>query len=308
MGTLRFKARLAGRFLYLCIRKPSFRVGFLIAGVQKAGTSSLYRLLHQHPNIGLSSAKEVKFFDNDIIVDWSKPTYNWYHSYFPRKPGKTILGEATPNYIYWPSALERIKVYNPDVKLIFLFRDPIDRAYSAWCHQKGKGREPLTFADAIRSGRARITGERDSASRYFSYVEKGFYAQQLSRALELFPKANILTLESQELNLDPSLLMERIGPFLGLEATNQTFTPVHENTRSQDANALPPSAADVKLLADLFAPELEKFSKIVDLSIDHWPTCRVLSGSASAEEVAADLAEPGFAKTSRQPAGSDHIH
>src|SRR6476660_7268349 len=158
-ANLLFNTRLAGRGLYLRVRKPlaSFRVGFLIAGVSKAGTSSLYYLLQQHTNIGLSVVKEVKFF-NDITVDWCNPNYNLYHRYFPCMLGKIILGEATPGYIYWPEALKRIKVYNPDMRLIFLFRDPIERAYSSWCHNKRAGRrEPLTFAEAIRSGRARVT-------------------------------------------------------------------------------------------------------------------------------------------------------
>ena len=292
-ANLLFNTTLAGRGLYLRVRKPpaSFRVGFLIAGVSKAGTSSLYYLLQQHTNIGLSVVKEVKFF-NDITVDWCNPNYNLYHRYFPCMLGKIIWGEATPGYIYWPEALERIKVYNPDMRLIFLFRDPIERAYSSWCHNKRAGRrEPLTFAEAIRSGRARVTSGRGA----FSYVEKRFYARHLSRALKLFPKANILTLESQQL-LEVSLLMGKINPFLGLGTTNQTFTPVHKNKRSQRAkNWSPPSAADVKLLAELFAPELEKFSNIVDFSIGHWPTSRVLRGSASAEETAANLVEPGFA-------------
>ena len=296
-ANLLFKTRLAGRGLYLRVPSASFRVGFLIAGVPRAGTTSLYYLLHQHTSIGLPVVKEVNFFNNDIAVDWCKPDYNLYHRYFPCKLGKTIFGEATPNYIYWPNALERIKVYNPNMRLIFLFRDPIERTYSAWCQKKRSGKEALPFADVIRSERARITSERGPPNRYFFYVERGFYARHLSRALELFPNANILTLESQRLNLDLSLFMGQISHFLGLGTTNQTFTPIHKNKRSQKArNWSPPSAADVKLLADLFAPELERFSNIVDFSIGHWPTSRILSGSASAEEIAANLAEPGFAE------------
>jgi Sulfotransferase domain len=282
---------------YLASRSPvSFRVGFLIAGVQKAGTFSLFQLLRQHPKIGVSTTKEVHFFDDDTTVDWSKPAYDRYHGYFANKPGKTIFGEATPIYIYWPNALERIKAYNPDIKLILLFRDPIDRAYSAWCHQKRKGREALTFADAIRSGRERVTNACDFANRHFSYVERGFYARQLSRVFEEFPKANVLALESRQLAVAPSRLVQMISTFLGLEPTTQTFTPPHANKRSRDANALPPSPDDIRLLTHLFAPELAKFAKLINFSIDHWLTSRLLSGSASAEEAAAELAEPGFGK------------
>ncbi len=107
------------------------RVDFLIAGVQKGGTFSLYRLLERHPEISLSKAKEVHFFDNGEI-DWSSPRYGPYHRNFPRWREGQVRGEATPIYIYWPEALERIRTYNPDIKLILLLRDPIERTYSAW--------------------------------------------------------------------------------------------------------------------------------------------------------------------------------
>ena len=274
----------------------SFRVDFLIAGVQKAGTFSLFQLLRQHPNIGTSDVKEVHFFDDETKVDWSKPAYDRYHSHFANKPGKRIFGEATPIYIYWPNALERIKAYNPDIKLILLFRDPIDRAYSAWCHQKKKGRETLTFAEAIRTGRERVTNECNFARRHFSYVERGFYARQLSRVLEEFPKANVLTLESRQLAVAPSRVVQMTSMFLGLDSISQSLPPTHANKRSTDISALPPSAEDIRLLADLFAPDLEEFVRLVDFSIDHWLTFRLLSGSASPEEAAAELAEPGFGK------------
>jgi hypothetical protein len=274
----------------------SFRVGFLIAGVQKAGTFSMFQLLRQHPNVGTSNIKEVHFFDDDVAVDWSKPAYDRYHSHFENKPGKTIFGEATPIYIYWPKALERIKAYNPDIKLILLFRDPIDRAYSAWCHQMKKGRETLTFADAIRSGRERITDVCNFAKRHFSYVERGFYARQLSRVLEEFPKANVLALESRQLAVAPSRVVQTTSMFLGIDSTGQSLTPSHANKRSSDTNRLPPSAEDIRLLVDLFALDLEVFVRLVDFSVDHWLTFRLLRGSVSKEEAAAELTEPGFGK------------
>jgi hypothetical protein len=84
--------------------------------------------------------------------------------------------------------------------------------------------------------------------------------------------------------------------FLGLDSISQSLTPTHANKRSSDANRLPPSAEDIRLLVDLFAPDLEKFVSLVDFSIDHWLTFRLLSGSVSPKEAAAELAEPGFGK------------
>jgi hypothetical protein len=273
----------------------SFRVGFLIAGVQKAGTSTLFQLLRQQAEIGMSTTKEIHFFDDDT-VNWAKPAYDRYHRYFAIEPGKAIFGEATPIYIFWPNALERIKAYNPEIKLILLFRDPIDRAYSAWCHQTRKGRENLSFAEAIRDGRRRVSDGSDFSSRHFSYVERGLYALQLGRAFTQFPRTNVLSLDSRQLVAGPSCLLQSVSEFLGLRTAIERITPPHANRRSSDVRLLPPSADDVRLLAQVFAPQLESFAKLVHFSIDHWLTLRLLSGTASAEELAEELAQPGFGK------------
>src|SRR5947209_10359468 len=165
-------------------RQEKFRVGFLIAGVQKADTSSLFDILAQHSGIGPSRRKEVHYFDDESL-DWLRPDYNRYHTWFERQPGKSIYGEATPIYVYWPTSLDRVREYNPSMKLVILFRDPVQRAYSHWCSERRKGREPRSFAHAIREGRARLSNPStlDDAQRWHSYVERGWYAHQLSRAL-----------------------------------------------------------------------------------------------------------------------------
>jgi hypothetical protein len=192
-------------------------VDFLIAGVQKAGTFSLYRLLERHPEIALSKAKEVHFFDNETI-DWSSPPYRQYHRNFPRWRQGRVRGDATPIYIYWPEALERIRAYNPDIKLILLLRDPIERTYSAWCHQRRKGRGTLSFSAAIREGRTRIDDAKGFGNRHFSYVERGFYAAQLARAVEVFSSSNVLVLDSRNLSRDPGALLAQAANFLGVGA------------------------------------------------------------------------------------------
>jgi hypothetical protein len=276
-------------------------VGFLIAGVQKGGTYSLFRLLGQHPEIGLSRSKEVHFFDDEVRVDWSKPAYHRYHRSFSPRNDKKIFGEATPVYIYWPKALDRIKAYNPDFKIILLFRDPIGRAYSAWCHERRKGRDTLPFSEAIRSGRVRIRGPLDVTNRYFSYIERGLYGEQLSRALDLFPAANVLALDSREVSTTPSALVNRVAQFLGLTAQSATCEAVHANRRASGAGVATPSADDIRLLTDVFAPDLERFSRLVDFPIESWPAARVMGGLMSPEEVVEELAQPGFSARVLKP-------
>ena len=272
-----------------------FRVGFLIAGVQKGGTYSLYRLLERHPEIGLSKSKEVHFFDDEASVDWSRPRYDRYHRNFSIDRRSRVFGEATPIYIYWPGSLERIRAYNPNTKLILLFRDPIERAYSAWCHQRRKSREPLSFSEAIREGRARISDPQGLGNRHFSYVERGFYAKQLRRALDLFPASNILSLDSSQLSRDPRALVQQVVRFLGLSEPNGVIEAIHANKRAPLKESDVVRADDVTLLADLFAGDVAELVERVDFSIEHWPISRLVRGEVLANDVASRLAKPGFA-------------
>ena len=171
----------------------------------------------------------------------------------------------------------------------------IGRAYSAWCHQRRKGREELSFSDAIRRGRARITGLLDASNRHFSYVERGFYAAQLNRALNFFSASNILVLDSRQLSLNPSAILKRVAEFLDLDAPSGNPMAVHANRRSQDASTVPPTPDDIELLVDLFGSDIEAFASLVDFPIEGWPTCRVMRGYMSPKEAAEEFAKPGFA-------------
>ena len=279
-------------------------VDFLIAGVQKAGTFSLYRLLERHPEIALSKAKEVHFFDNEAI-DWSSPPYGQYHRNFPRWRQGQVRGEATPIYIYWPEALERIRAYNPDIKLILLLRDPIERTYSAWCHQRRKGRETLSFSAAIREGRARIDNAKGFGNRHFSYVERGFYAAQLRRALDLFASSNILALDSRKLSSDPGSLLAKAANFLGVGAPTGMIDAVHANKRTSLDAPERVEEEDVRFLAEIFAQDVAELGPRLEFSIEQWPVSRLLKGEVAARDVASRLVKPGFAREDKPQAGAD---
>lgn len=190
-------------------------VNFIVAGVQKAGTTALYDYLADDPALGLSKIKEVHFFD-DESVDWSAPDYAPYHAQFAAN-GPAIRGEATPIYLYWPGSLERIAAYNPDVRLIVMLRDPVERAWSHWRMEYSRGVETQPFSWCIRQGRQRLfEAEPWGVHREFSYVERGFYGEQIERLFALFPREQVLILKADDLRDDPSGALERVGDFLGV--------------------------------------------------------------------------------------------
>ena len=195
-------------------------VNFVIAGVQKGGTTALFDYLTEAPGLALSDVKEVHFFD-DETVDWAQPDYAPYHARFPAADGRP-RGEATPIYLYWPQSLERIAAYNPAMRLIVVLRDPVERAWSHWRMEYSRGAETQPFDWCIRTGRQRLFDAQPwGAHREYSYVERGFYGEQLERLYALFPRDQVLLLRSDDLNNAPAAVLGRVGDFLGLRRMPQ---------------------------------------------------------------------------------------
>ena len=193
------------------------QVSFIVAGVQKAGTTALFDYLSEEPGVALSRIKEVHFFD-DEAQDWSRPDYSAYHANFDPPDGR-LRGEATPIYVYWPQSLERIAAYNPAMRLIVMLRDPVERAWSHWKMEYARGAETRPFAWCIRDGRRRLfDAEPWGHHREFSYVERGFYGEQLERLLHLFPREQVLVLRAEDLNRGPGTTLAKVRKFLNLPA------------------------------------------------------------------------------------------
>ena len=120
---------------------------FIICGTQRGGTTTLYHYLKEHPQICMSEKKEVHYFD----LNYHK-SLQWYESHFKDCQNKKVktIGEASPFYMYLREVPERIDETLPDVKLIFILRNPVDRAYSHYWHEVKLGVEYLPFEEAIK--------------------------------------------------------------------------------------------------------------------------------------------------------------
>jgi hypothetical protein len=249
------------------------KVDLIIAGVQKAGTTALFRYLLDHPDLTGASTKETHFFDDETAVDWSAPDYDRYHQFFPSDKDETLWVEATPIYIYWPRSLERIRDYNPDIRLIFLFRDPIERAWSHWCMQYARGIDTLDFESAIRDGRSRLRSHVATPRewRVFSYVERGFYADQVARVRSLFSREQVLFLSSESLRSDPECTLRRITSFLSISP----FRSVRVEAANVRAEVPYPSICgpdDIAYLREIYAAGLPHFETLTDIDVSGWLT------------------------------------
>jgi len=241
------------------------KVDFIIAGAQKAGTTALFDYLGEHPQIGLSDVKEVHFFD-DETRDWAAPDYGAYHARFGLADRSRRWGEATPIYLYWKNSIERIAAYNPAIRLIVLLRDPVARAFSHWKMEFARGAETNPFAWCIRQGRQRLfEAEPWGFHREFSYVERGFYGEQIEHLLNLFPADQLLLLRAEDLEATPGPVLERVSAFLGVDAPPPVQARrVHVG---QDiAYPSPLTPADEALLRRLYAADMARLKALTGIS------------------------------------------
>lgn len=237
---------------------------WIVVGAQRSSSSSVYKYLTSHPQVGPAVVKEIHYFDNHYHRG-----FNWYLGHFPlRKPGR-MAGEATPYYLAHPLAPRRIAKDLPGVKILVALRNPVDRAYSHFIHERALGREPYSsFADAIAHEPERIAGEEEKlladpsyysfAHQNFSYIARGRYAGQLERIFELFPRERVMVFSSERLSRQPSQVYAEMLQFLGLPPYEL------ERFRRHNARSYPPMDPEVRArLQDYFAPENEKLSKLL---------------------------------------------
>jgi hypothetical protein len=249
-------------------------VSIFVCGVQKSGTTSLFAYFCEHPSLSPPSRKELHFFDEET-VDWSLPDYSVLDAFFSPDDGDRLRFDITPIYGFWPPSIDRIHTYNPLAKLIFLFRDPFERAWSHWRMEYMRGNETLPFAEAIRAGRSRIINMPPLAPnrRVYSYVERGLYAEQVRRVLKRFPSEQVLFLRSQDLLNYHTNTLARIAAFLEIPP----FPETGPKREFQQPDIPLPSGftrEDRAFVADFVRDDIRDFAHLTGIDVHDWPTMK----------------------------------
>ncbi len=196
---------------------------FIVIGAMKAGTTALYGFLCQHPEIIMSSRKELGFYafeGEDPSAMWKGLVGNIkeYQAFFsdPLRDNQLVRGEVSSVYMHFPTSISRMQYYVPSVKLIAILRDPCERAYSHYLYNVRDGREKeRTFLKAIqRDDNARKQSE---ANKYFGYLEKGLYFEQLSPYFQSFRRDQIMTLLYEDFCSNPEASMKKLYEYIGVD-------------------------------------------------------------------------------------------
>ena len=228
---------------------------FLIIGTEKGGTTFLYWTLCQHPYVEPAAEKELHFFDTR---QWFRKDVNWYRSQFPasgwRDGQKVISGEASPYYLFHPFSPRRASSTLPNVKLIALLRNPVDRAYSAYNDKVSAGQESLSFEEALAEEETRTAGELEklfaderyysSSARLYAYRSRGIYVDQLQRWYEEFAPDQLLVLKSEDLFSDPRGTVEIVREYLALPKCEMNITLSTENLNRRSYRPMVPATRE----------------------------------------------------------------
>jgi hypothetical protein len=171
---------------------------FLYVGPDKAGSSWLHETLLKHPDVYLTPAKDLYFFDR-----YYDRGLEWYAAQFRDARGEEIVGEVCQDYLFHPEAAARIRETLGPVRIMVSLRDPVERAWSSYLYMRKHGIGPDTFAEALRS-RPEL-------------LEHGRYATGLDRFLEWLPREMVHVALFDDLTVDPQGFLDAVTDFLGID-------------------------------------------------------------------------------------------
>jgi hypothetical protein len=241
-------------------------IDFLICGVQKGGTSALDAYCRYHQDLLMADAKEVHFFDDESLFCKGKPDYRLYHQHFPSHEVGKLRGEATPIYMYWPDAPARIHAYNPDIRLIVILRDPVERAYSQWQMEFHRGLETLPFGKAVRQESTRLQQGNADHRRIYSYIDRGRYLRQLQVLWSLFGREHVLVVFNEDLRQSSANVLAQISEFLGITP----FPTIGDRTINAQEYDNPMETEDRAWLYALFESEIANLELALGKKLELW--------------------------------------
>jgi hypothetical protein len=240
---------------------------FLMIGAAKAGTSSLYAYLRQHPQIFLSEVRECEFFALEgCVPHFTGPgdavayrryltSLDRYQALFTRATGCRAIGECSDLYLYSADAARRIHAYLPDAKLIVLLRNPVDRAYSHFRQFVRDGREPLgSFEAALEAEGSRMAA---GWHPHWYLKARGRYFAQLSAYVDVFPRERLAIYLYEDFVANPLQVVQGLFKFLDVEPAFVPDMSVRYNiSGTPRSQLLHKVLAGPSALKDFFKPVL----------------------------------------------------
>lgn len=263
-------------------RYPSF---FLL-GAAKCGMTPLHAYLDQHPEVCMSRPAEPTYFEAEFD---KHGTAYYFNRYFSHWAGEPIVGESRHRNLYLPYVARRIFDYNPDARMLIILRNPVKRAISHWWHWYSRGKETLRLRDALTADLTRIeagyrletekeqalykrVSDEDCKGMVRTYLDAGYYDEQIQRYLALFPRDHLKVVLSEDFFRDPQSVLLDAGDFLGADPRPIFKLDYPPRRQSSTAPAKHVDNATVSWLVEHFRPHNLRLEEMLDRSLKDWNT------------------------------------
>jgi len=198
---------------------------FMVVGTQKAGTTWLFECLNEHPGVFVPELKEVHYFcpPEGCRVSRAAKGEAWYRDLYATAPKGSVCGDMTTDYMYLPGVAEALHRFNPDLKIVFLLRDPVERAYSQYWMRRRQTPGMEDFKSHLDTHR--------------NLIERGLYHRQIAKYLEFFPREQCRIWIYEEMTADPTAFFAELCRFIGVDGS---FRPKSLFQRIAETKVLDP--------------------------------------------------------------------
>ena len=232
---------------------------FTIIGVMKGGTTSLYHYLSHHPQIVPSARKEIDFWS------WRyQRGLDWYLAHFAPLPesGGYISGDASPTYFSHQKAPQRLAQTYPDMKIVAVLRNPVDRTISHYHHACREGVEQRSLGEALRSHRQQLETNSHDPNKLNNYLASSLYVPPLTRWFACFPRQQIHIIFSETLFQQPQATLDRLCEFLDIPGYSLP------SASNRNPGQYQPSDPDIRQdLQAFFKPHTRQLQELLEIPL-----------------------------------------
>ena len=248
---------------------------FIIAGAPRCATTWLAEALDRHASLAMAKPlrPEPKFFLVDDI--YAKGLQYYSTTWFDKLPAGRVLGEKSANYLESATTAARIYHALPFVRLIFLLRNPVDRAYSnyLWTRRNGFETESFERALVLEAEREAKLPPKFRFARPFSYVTRGLYAEHLARFLLLFPRDRITVIKTEDLAMQPAVVLCGLHRFLGVPERLDTIVSLAPVNSAVEPDSEPLPASLRAALVERFREPNHALGRLLGPAFTPWFDC-----------------------------------
>lgn len=245
---------------------------FIIGGAPRSGTTWLYHALDRHPDIYMAKpvTPEPKFFLVDDI--YAKGLAFYKQNWFSDAPPNAMTGEKSTNYLESSVVAQRIHQSIPDAKLVFILRNPVERAFNNYLWSVTNGMEDLSFEDALEQEeqREKTTPAHLQYARPHAYYSRGLYAKLLKPYFQLFTKEQILCIPFENLERNPTELLNTLHEHLKVELRPQDANGLDVINKARDEDVLSIPDATRRQLEQAYSSPNKELAALLGGDLFQW--------------------------------------